>query len=99
MAAAASLHLNCVLSLWSHCYPEAVLSPHRCSREGFPVFLMRLRDCQGHMFLESLHRAQLSKHRCGTGILGTWAYADGAVGGLDIHTFAPQETLLIVGEL
>lgn len=33
--------------------------------------LMRLGACQGHMFLESLCRAQLPKHRCGAHGLGT----------------------------
>lgn len=47
----------------------------------------------------SLCRAHLSKHRGGSGSLGAWAYADGAVVGMDRHALAPQETLLIVGEL
>lgn len=38
-------------------HAAAVLSPHRCPREGFPVFRMSLRAYQDHGFLEGLHTA------------------------------------------
>lgn len=79
---------GCQASVWSVCrlpgaadcgaVPGPVLSPSRCSREGFPVLLMSLGACQVHMFLEGLCTAWgwgLAVWAAGftnTGLQGVW---------------------------
>lgn len=61
------------------------------------MFLMSFRACQGHMFLEGFHRAQLSKHSQGGRQSEHLGLRRLAARGLDV--LAPQEALLIKGEL
>ncbi|XP_059515482.1 protransforming growth factor alpha isoform X3 [Myotis daubentonii] len=58
-----------------------------------------LLSLRGHMFLEGLHRARLSKHNQGCRRSGHLGLRRLAVRGLDVHILAPQETLLAEGEL
>lgn len=51
------------------------------------------------MFLKGLHRARLSKHNQGCRQSGHLGLHRLAVRGLDVHTLAPQETLLTEGGL
>lgn len=92
---------RCLVSLEPVCVaavPAAVLSPHRCSRGGFPVFPMRLRACQGHVFLEGIHTASFSKTAMGwqPGHLGSHRSAIWESGR---SPRTPQQTLLRVGRV